>query len=203
MIEKLKGWKYIVYVIIENNFSDQPFSLREIYEFIPFFETVYPKNYHIQDKIRQTLQYLRNENILAFESKGVYRLLNKRYKLAAPETVDNNIVYILSNESIPNWIKIGRTNSIDRRLKELYNTSVPLPFELFHFIKSSTYEESLTLEKSIHSIIDTINPSLRKNTAARRREFFRLTPDEGKAIFDLVGRIMGLKYVSISDQTHC
>ena len=36
---------------------------------------------------------------------------------------ENETVYLLSNESIPGWVKIGRTNSIERRLKELYNTS--------------------------------------------------------------------------------
>jgi len=48
------------------------------------------------------------------------------------------------------------------------------------------------LEKSIHSIIDTLNPSLRKHTEASKREFFRMSPDEGKSIFKLVTQIIGI-----------
>ena len=45
----------------------------------------------------------------------------------------NNIIYILVNESMPDLVKIGRTNrSIEQRIKELDNTSVPLPFQCFY-----------------------------------------------------------------------
>lgn len=50
-------------------------------------------------------------------------------------------------------------------------------------------KSSEELEKSIHSIIDTINPELRKNTEAYKREFFKLSVNQGKKIFKLVAEI--------------
>ncbi|WP_192815192.1 GIY-YIG nuclease family protein, partial [Treponema pedis] len=45
--------------------------------------------------------------------------------------MENGIVYILSNPAMPGIYKIGITsrNDIKHRLKELYTTSVPVPFE--------------------------------------------------------------------------
>ena len=37
------------------------------------------------------------------------------------------IVYILTNESMPDTIKVGITENLDRRVRELDNTSTPLP----------------------------------------------------------------------------
>jgi hypothetical protein len=43
-----------------------------------------------------------------------------------------DIVYILTNEAMPGLIKIGCTNvELASRIKQLYTTGVPLPFELF------------------------------------------------------------------------
>ena len=41
------------------------------------------------------------------------------------------IVYVLSNEGMPNLIKIGKTQRKDlqARMSELYSTGVPFPFE--------------------------------------------------------------------------
>ena len=38
------------------------------------------------------------------------------------------IVYILNNPAFDNYVKIGRTIDIEQRMKQLDNTSVPLPF---------------------------------------------------------------------------
>lgn len=41
------------------------------------------------------------------------------------------IIYALTNPAMPNLVKIGKTESQDPqvRMDQLYNTSVPLPFE--------------------------------------------------------------------------
>jgi hypothetical protein len=83
-----------------------------------------------KEKLRQTLQNLRDKSLLSFQSRGTYQLLTDLKFVSNRKTNQQEIVYLLSNDSIPGWVKIGRTNAIDRRLKELYNTSVPLPFKL-------------------------------------------------------------------------
>ncbi|MDY0277549.1 MAG: GIY-YIG nuclease family protein [Acholeplasma sp.] len=190
--DNLRGWNFIVYTLIINNFKNHEFSLQELYQYEEYFRLVYPSNFHIKDKLRQTLQNLRDKGLLIFLSQGNYQMI---YEIVRDEIVEEQkqeLVYLLSNESIPGWVKIGRTNAIERRLKELYNTSVPLPFKVEEIIQTHTLEASKILEKSIHSIIDTLNPNLRKNTDASRREFFRMTIQEGKSIFTLVNKIVGI-----------
>lgn len=52
------------------------FSLDDIYQFRPHFQELYPNNHHIDDKIRQTLQYLRDDNLIEFiGNSGVYQRL--------------------------------------------------------------------------------------------------------------------------------
>ena len=47
---------------------------------------------------------------------------------------DNHIgiVYVLSNRAMPGLVKIGMTTrpELDTRLKELYTTGVPVPFDV-------------------------------------------------------------------------
>ena len=56
-------------------------------------------------------------------------------------------VYILTNESMPDIVKIGITGNLSKRLKDLDNTSTPLPFECFYAVE---VEESLAIEKQLH-----------------------------------------------------
>ena len=198
---ELKGWNYIVYELIKKQFNNRAFSLSDIYKYVPEFKKVYPENNHIEDKIRQILQKLRDKGLVRFiENKGKYELINKESqkmetKIEKKKETDE-VVYLLSNDSIPGWVKIGRTSSIDSRLKDLYNTSVPLPFKLEDVIKTNTHEDSKKLEKSIHMILDTINPDLRKNTEAKKREFFRLNIEKAKEVFNLVRVINNVSLVS-------
>ena len=42
-------------------------------------------------------------------------------------------IYILTNECFhkDNWVKIGYTTNIARRLRDLFTTSLPTPYELY------------------------------------------------------------------------
>jgi hypothetical protein len=43
------------------------------------------------------------------------------------------IIYILTNEAMPGYIKIGKTGDLGTRVKDLSRaTGVPLPFEVFY-----------------------------------------------------------------------
>ena len=82
-------------------------------------------------------------------------------------------VYILTNPSFKeDWIKIGKSSRpVDLRSKELDNTAVPLPFEIYATLKTSKYE---TVEKKIHKAIDRLNTTLR---IRKKREFFNIKPE--------------------------
>ena len=59
-------------------------------------------------------------------------------------------VYILTNPSFrEDWVKIGKSSRpVDVRSKELDNTAVPLPFEIFATMKTAKYNE---VEKLVSS----------------------------------------------------
>lgn len=88
-------------------------------------------------------------------------------------------VYILTNPSFrDNWVKIGKSSRpVDVRSKELDNTSVPLPFEIYAVMKTEKYNE---VERQIHRMIDLINPDKR---IRKGREFFNVTPETALRIF--------------------
>ena len=50
------------------------FELDDVYKFIDFFRSQHPNNNHIQDKIRQQLQFLRDKGFIEFIGRGNYRL---------------------------------------------------------------------------------------------------------------------------------
>lgn len=59
----------------------------------------------------------------------------------------NEIIYILINEAMPGYVKIGRTNDLERRIREMDNTSVPLPFECFY---ACTVRDVQFAERQLH-----------------------------------------------------
>lgn len=83
-------------------------------------------------------------------------------------------IYILTNESFhkSNWVKIGYADNIERRVRELSNTSVPLPFEVYAYYEIPKIEGSMP-DKKLHDLIQRLNPSLR---ISENREFFEIEP---------------------------
>ena len=193
-MDELTGWNYVVYSVIKTNFSKGTFSLNDIYKYFTHFKTIYPENHNIQAKIRQTLQNLVRYEMLIRHKPGTYQLILENVPIEILDIpLNKDYVYLVSNESIPGWIKIGRTSSLKKRLQSLYNTSVPFPFKLEKFIETKSIQQSLTLEKGIHAIIDTVNPSVRKETEAYKREFFKLSVDDGIKIFQEVKKILSIQ----------
>ena len=87
-------------------------------------------------------------------------------------------VYILTNPSFrEDWVKIGKSaRPVDVRSKELDNTAVPLPFEIYATIKTIKYNE---VEKHVHKTIDRLTDlRIRQN-----REFFNVAPQIALDIF--------------------
>lgn len=66
-----RGWLLDVMKCVENVKNDI-FSLKEMYAFIPYFRERHPQNTHIEEKIRQQLQMLRDRGLIQFVSRGMY-----------------------------------------------------------------------------------------------------------------------------------
>lgn len=91
---------------------------------------------------------------------------------------DKGYVYILTNPSFrEDWVKIGKSSRpVDIRSKELDNTAVPLPFEIFAAMETVKYNE---VEKLVHKTIDRLTDlRIRQN-----REFFNVAPQIALDIF--------------------
>jgi hypothetical protein len=97
----------------------------------------------------------------------------------------SKIVYILTHEAMPDTIKVGITDNLDRRVRELDNTSTPLPFECYYAVE---VENASVIEKKIHEGLD--DKRIRQN-----REFFNATPEQAKAILE-IAEVMGGKNVT-------
>ena len=94
------------------------------------------------------------------------------------KTLEPGYVYILTNPSFKeDWVKIGKSSRpVDVRSKELDNTAVPLPFEIFATMRTCKYNE---VEKPVHKTIDRLTDlRIRQN-----REFFNVAPQMALDIF--------------------
>jgi len=100
----------------------------------------------------------------------------------------SKIVYILTNQSMPDTIKIGITDNLERRMRELDNTSTPLPFECYYAVE---VQDAKVIEKKIHEGLD--DKRVRQN-----REFFNTSPEQAKAILE-IAEVMGGKNVTPTD----
>ena len=87
-------------------------------------------------------------------------------------------VYLVTNEAMPGYVKIGltRQNDVDVRLRQLDTTAVPMPFEC-HF--TARVPDCVKLERTLHFVFGG-------QRARRNREFFKIDPDLAKAIIELV-----------------
>ena len=93
--------------------------------------------------------------------------------------MEYGIVYLLTNPVMPGLVKIGMTaqEDIDKRMKELYTTGVPVPFEC-QFACRVKKSDCVKIEKALHTAFE----SQRINA---NREFFRIQVNQAKAILEL------------------
>lgn len=92
------------------------------------------------------------------------------------------IVYVLSNPAMPDLIKIGMTtrDNIDERMRELFSTSVPFPFECEYACKVHV-SDCNKIEKALHIAFHPY----RVNAS---REFFKILPEQAIAILKLLDK---------------
>ena len=93
--------------------------------------------------------------------------------------MEYGIVYLLTNPVMPGLVKIGMTTQedIDKRMKELYTTGVPVPFEC-KFACKVKKSDCLKIEKALHKAFDP-------QRVNQNREFFRINVEQAQAILEL------------------
>ncbi len=92
---------------------------------------------------------------------------------------NKGLVYVLTNLAMPGLVKIGMTTreSMDARMKELYSTGVPLPFECAYACEVSA-SDCGKIEKALHT-------AFAPNRINANREFFTISPHQAIAILEL------------------
>jgi|TARA_B100001094_G_scaffold130158_1_gene126027 hypothetical protein len=85
------------------------------------------------------------------------------------------IVYVLSNPAMPGYIKIGKTDNLKERLRNLDRTSTPLPFQCEY---AAEVNDADKVEKILHDIF--VDKRVRSN-----REFFEVDPQQIIRALDL------------------
>lgn len=93
--------------------------------------------------------------------------------------MEYGIVYLLTNPCMPGLVKIGMTaqEDIDKRMKELYTTGVPVPFEC-QFACKVNNKDCVKIEKALHTAFEP-------QRVNKNREFFRINVEQAKAILEL------------------
>ena len=103
-------------------------------------------------------------------------------------------IYILTNPSFPQYVKIGYADDLNQRLDQLNRSEcIPFAFRLYAYYKVPSRLTDLKL----HSLIDKLNPNLRSieefNGKKRIREFYAMEADEAYSILETIAEINGLQ----------
>lgn len=102
------------------------------------------------------------------------------------------VIYVLTNPSFPEYVKIGYADNLEQRLKHLNNSEcIPFAFRV-HCI----YEVNERLkDKDVHALIDKINPDLRSidefDGKKRIREFYSISAEDAYDILYSIAAISG------------
>lgn len=91
---------------------------------------------------------------------------------------ENQIVYVLTNPAMPGLVKIGKTTQleVEDRMKQLYGTGVPVPFDCAF---ACQVKDASEVERALHFAFGNsrINPN---------REFFQIEAERVIAILKLL-----------------
>ena len=93
--------------------------------------------------------------------------------------MEYGIVYLLTNPYMPGLVKIGMTKQedLEKRMKELYTTGVPVAFEC-QFACKVNNKDCAKIEKALHTAFEP-------QRVNKNREFFRINVEQAKAILEL------------------
>lgn len=93
------------------------------------------------------------------------------------EKSSGNIVYVLTNEAMPGYTKIGITNDLKKRVKQLSGTSVPVPFEV---VAAKRVKNAKDIENKMHAAFakDRID-------SGAGREFFMISAEQAASALSI------------------
>ena len=102
------------------------------------------------------------------------------------------VIYILTNPSFPEYVKIGYATDIEKRLQQL-NRSETIPFA-FRVYAIYEVDKELT-DKTLHKLIDRLNPELRSieefDGKKRAKEFYAMSPEDAYELLECIAQISG------------
>jgi hypothetical protein len=87
----------------------------------------------------------------------------------------SGVEYILKNEAMPGYVKVGKTIDLRQRMTSLDTSGVPLPFECYY---ARRVEDMAFVEGRLHAAFSEMR-------ARRSREFFRVLPERVKAALEI------------------
>lgn len=107
-------------------------------------------------------------------------------------TDNGGYIYVLTNPSFPEYVKIGYADNVDERVTQLNRTEcTPFAFKKYAVL----HVASRLADKNVHKLIDKFKPELRAkenvNGKMRIREFFAMSAKEAVEILDTIGSIYG------------
>lgn len=102
-------------------------------------------------------------------------------------------IYVLTNDSMPDYIKIGFTSSeeVETRMKQLDTTGLPLPFRLHACIEIDNAQQ---LEKLAHDVFEA-------QRARPNREFFLMEAETAVKYFRAISlNDAGARWIAVGQQ---
>lgn len=107
---------------------------------------------------------------------------------------EQGVIYILTNPSFPEYVKIGYADDVNKRLKDLNRSEcIPFAFRLYAYYDVETRLSDL----KIHEMIDKLNSNLRSidyvEGKKRVREFYTMDAEEAYSLLESIATINGLQ----------
>lgn len=107
-------------------------------------------------------------------------------------TAKEGYIYVLTNPSFPEYVKIGYADNVATRVDQLNRSEcTPFAFRVY----ATLHVANRLADKNIHNIIDKFKPELRAkesvNGKMRVREFFAMSPEDAVDLLKAIGNIYG------------
>lgn len=89
-------------------------------------------------------------------------------------------VYVATNPAMPGLAKIGVTSTPGQRLRNLFTTAVPLPFDPVVVVEVQGDGRADQVEKALHHLLE-------EEQVHPKREFYRVEPERLRPLLTLLG----------------